>query len=215
MGNRGKVAERELARKLRAEAWTLPAIAAELRVSKSSVSLWCRDVGFVPGPRHRARGVRIHPLQHARQRAIAIAREEAEAVVAGLGSDAFLAYGIGLYHGEGAKTGRSVRVANTSPELVALFAAWLRRFFEIDETRLRVRLYLHDDLDLEAASRYWSELLNIPLSQFQQAHRPRRREGSASKHPMGCATVVYSCAATYRRVMALVEAITSWVAVPG
>src|SRR5437899_6658646 len=44
MGYRGKTIEQGHARKLRAEGWTYNEISAELGVSKSSVSLWCRDV---------------------------------------------------------------------------------------------------------------------------------------------------------------------------
>ena len=44
MGYRGKVVEQERARELRAQGWTYTEIMAELGVSKSSVSLWCRDV---------------------------------------------------------------------------------------------------------------------------------------------------------------------------
>jgi transcriptional regulator with XRE-family HTH domain len=46
MGYRGKVAEQEIARALRAQAWTLNEIADKLGVSKSSVSIWVRDVEF-------------------------------------------------------------------------------------------------------------------------------------------------------------------------
>ena len=53
MGYRGKVVERERARELRAESWALLDIAQELGVSKSSVSLWVRDVEFEPRPRRR------------------------------------------------------------------------------------------------------------------------------------------------------------------
>ena len=55
MGYRGKVVEQERARELRAKAWTLQDIATELGVSKSSVSLWVRDVEFEPQPRRTAR----------------------------------------------------------------------------------------------------------------------------------------------------------------
>jgi transposase len=55
MGYRGKVAEQERARELRAEAWALVEIANELGVSKSSVSLWVRDVEFTPNPRRASR----------------------------------------------------------------------------------------------------------------------------------------------------------------
>ncbi len=40
--------EQERARALRAEGYTMPEIATELGVSKSSVSLWTRDVEFAP-----------------------------------------------------------------------------------------------------------------------------------------------------------------------
>src|SRR5690606_31205696 len=46
VGYRGKVHEQARARALRAQAWTLGEIAAELGVSRSSVSLWVRDVPF-------------------------------------------------------------------------------------------------------------------------------------------------------------------------
>ena len=97
MGYGGKVAERVRARELRARAWTLDEIADELGVSKSSVSVWVRDVEFSPKPRNR--GHRSHKPQ------------------------------------------------------------------------LRVRLYLHEGLDLDAAERYWSEVLAIPRDQFGKACR--------------------------------------------
>ena len=62
MGYGGKVAEQQRARVLRAEAWTLADIATELGVSKSSVSLWVRDVEFVPNPRRGTRPPRVSSL---------------------------------------------------------------------------------------------------------------------------------------------------------
>src|SRR6266540_4613832 len=44
MGYRGKVAEQERARELRARGWTYKEICAELRVARGSVSAWVRDV---------------------------------------------------------------------------------------------------------------------------------------------------------------------------
>ena len=72
MGYRGKQAEQARARELRAESWTLAAIAAELGVSKSSVSVWVRDVPFVPRPRNRgASSQRPHPLAVAKAAEVA------------------------------------------------------------------------------------------------------------------------------------------------
>ena len=49
MGYRGFVEQREEARRLRAGAATLAEIAAALGVSRSTVSLWVRDVSSRPG----------------------------------------------------------------------------------------------------------------------------------------------------------------------
>jgi len=50
VGYRGKVEEHARARELRAQGLTLLDIATELGVSKSSVSVWVRDVEFTPSP---------------------------------------------------------------------------------------------------------------------------------------------------------------------
>ena len=107
-------------------------------------------------------------------------------------------------------------MANTSPVYLRVFVTWLREQFEVDERRLRVRIYLHEELDVAEATDYWSSLLAIPVDQFHQPYRAapdaaRRR----AKHRRGCATVSYSCALTHRRVMARIQAVTSLFDLPG
>ncbi len=128
-----------------------------------------------------------------------------------------MAFGLALYLGEGFKTeGRGVGLANTAPDVLLFFVTWLRRCFQIDESRLRVRIYLHEGLDLGAATRFWSGLLSIPPAQFTKPYRARRRETTRrSKHEHGCPSVRYSDNLLHRRVMALIEAVTSSVALPG
>jgi hypothetical protein len=94
--------------------------------------------------------------------------------------------------------------------------AWLRYFFDVDESRLRLRLYLHDGLDLGAANTFWAELTGIPVTQF---HKPYRAVADAtirsSKHAFGCPVVGYSCSHTHRRIMGLVAALLSSESLPG
>src|SRR5215211_8699287 len=63
MGYRGKVKEQEKARALRARNHTLADIAQVLGVSKSSVSLWVRDVPFTSSPRRYGPRRSRHPAQ--------------------------------------------------------------------------------------------------------------------------------------------------------
>jgi hypothetical protein len=118
--------------------------------------------------------------------------------------------GAALYAGEGGKTDGEVRFSNSDPRMVALFCRWLRHFFDVDESRLRVRLYLHQGLDIEVATRFWSVVTAIPRAQFGKPYRavpdPSIRK---AKHPMGCPGVSYACSRTHRAVMGLVGALLS------
>ena len=218
MGYGGKIDERRQARELRAQSWTLLDIARELGVSKSSVSVWVRDVEFVPKPRNRGHSShKPHPLTVKKQAEIERCRVEAAATIGQLTDRDILVYGLALYLGEGAKTSQSgFGLANTSVEVMVSFMVWLRRCFEINESRLRARLYLHHGLDLDAATVFWSETLGISAGQFTAAYRPESRDRfRGSKHPNGCITVRYSDVTLHRRVMALISALTSQFAIPG
>jgi len=100
--------------------------------------------------------------------------------------------------------------------MIAFHCAWLRRFFDVDESRLRVRVYLHEGLDLERAEHHWSEITGIPLGQFRAPYRaPADPTIRTNKHEFGCAYVRYTCTRTHRQVMGLVHALLSSEAIPG
>lgn len=159
MGYRGKLAEQERARELRARAWTLQEIATELGVAKSSVSLWARDVDFDPSARtnrnYGARRRRPHAQRDRKLAEIARLDSEGRERIGQLSRrDAFVA-GVALYAGEGAKTDGCVSMANTDAGLLSFFCTWLREFFVVDEHRRRARIYLHEGLALAASTSYW------------------------------------------------------------
>ncbi len=219
MGYRGKVEEQNRARDLRAEAWTLKEIADELGVSKSSVSLWVRDVEFDEAAvaaraqdRRNATARRRGPNKLQRRKAEEIARlqREGRERIGVLSEREFLVAGTMLYAGEGSKTTGEVKLPNSDPRMLDFFLRWLRHFFVVDESRLRIRLYLHEGLDIEAANEFWSELTGIPLTQFIAPYRaepdPSIRK---AKHPLGCPAVGFSCTRTHRAIMGLIDALLS------
>jgi hypothetical protein len=222
MGYRGKLDEQHRARELRGQAWTLNEIASELGVARSSVSVWVRDIAFDESVRAaRARqnhldgnhGARLRgPNKLARRKQAEIARllASGHARIGPLTDRDLLIAGTALYAGEGTKRDGTVAFANSDPAMVRLFCAWLRRFFDIDESRLRVSVYLHEGLDLDAAEAFWSATTGVPRSQFLKAYRavpdPSIRQ---AKHPMGCVRVAYARSATHREIMGLVRALLS------
>ena len=219
MGYRGKVAEQERARELRALAWTLSDIAAELGVAKSSVSLWVRNVEFEPRERSlsaaRFRGANV--LQRRKAAEIAALLDEGRARIGRLSERDLLIAGAALHAAEGATTPGTVNFPNTDARMIQFFCTWLRTCFLLDEARWRVRLYLHHGLDLDAANLYWSQITDIPLTQFIRPYRAVA-DGSirSTKHPMGCPSVRYQCTRTHRAVRGLTTALLeSPFAIPG
>lgn len=211
MGYRGKVAEQQAARELRALGWTLMDIAERLGVSKSSVSLWVRDLAFEPKPRRRARRRGPNILQRRKAAEIEYLIAEGRLRLGTLNEQAFLAAGAALYAGEGSKRDGAVSFANSDPRMIAFFCAWLRHFFNIDESRLTARIYLHQGLDLDAATAHWSDITGIPTNQFRKPYRavadPTIRK---VKHEYGCAYVRYTCSRTHRAIMGLIEGLVGF-----
>jgi hypothetical protein len=209
MGYRGKLAERERARHLRAEGATLAEIAATVGVAKSSASLWVRDVP-VPGPAHR-RGPRKRGPNALQCRKAAESEEGlrwGHEMIGTLSDRDLLIAGAALYAGEGSKTDGDLSFANTNPLLVRAFCRWLRALFEVEESKFRVQLYLHQGLDLATAVEFWSRTTGIPETQF---YRPYRAVPDPSirrtKHPFGCAKVRYLSSLVHRHVVGLVAAV--------
>ena len=188
MGYRGKLAAHARARELRAEAWTLEEIAAELDVAKSSVSIWVRGVEFDPRPRRKARRRGPNVLQRRKAAEIEELQREGILRLGSLSEQAFLAAGAALYAGEGSKRDGTVQFANSDPRMVVFFCNWLRHFFELDESRLT----------------------RIPLAQFRKGYRaaadPTIR---TAKHENGCAYLIYCCATTLRAILGLIDGLLS------
>jgi hypothetical protein len=211
VGYRGKLEERAQARELRAQAWTMPEIAEHLGVSRSSVSLWTRDVPFDPSARRSARTDRRprgsdHPGRRRKLEEIARLDEEGRRRFGSLSERELLVAGLGLYAGDGSKRDGEVIFANNDADLVAFFCRWLRTCFEVDETRLRVRLYLHEGLDLSAATTFWSEVTGVPPEGFRKPYRAVP-DGSIrhTKHRHGCAHVSYASSSVHRRIMGMIR----------
>jgi len=101
--------------------------------------------------------------------------------------------GIMLYWAEGTLKGNTVDFANSNPEMIGVFLKFLRNVCGISEKRLRLYLYIYNYQDQERIKKYWSEVTNIPRSQFT---KPYIRKGnlnlSKRKLPFGLVHIRYN-----------------------
>ncbi|UCD21205.1 MAG: hypothetical protein JSW08_01515 [archaeon] len=101
--------------------------------------------------------------------------------------------GLMLYWAEGDKSGDYfVALTNSDYRILKYFVAWLRKYFEIEEKRLKCRLYIWKVLDEKKSKQFWSKTLNIPLNQFTKSYisksKPKIRK---IRHNNGICRVSY------------------------
>ncbi|AVH97103.1 MULTISPECIES: hypothetical protein [Streptomyces] len=205
---------RTRARELRLEGWTYDRIQVELGCSKSSISLWVRDLPK-PEPRYteeerRARMnaglARLRATQdEERQETKRLAHESVGALT---DRELFIA-GVTLYWAEGAKdkTYRRREVLqfiNSDPNVITLYLRWLD-LLGVTPGRLRFRVSIHESADVAEAERFWAELAGVDASAFQRAtlkrHNPKTVRKNTAEAYRGCLVVyVTGGSELYRRM---------------
>jgi transposase len=208
---------RAKARRLREQGLAYNQIAAELGVSKSSISLWVRDLPRPEGLsyeeccRRVAEGVRRYwaaerPIREAQREAT---RAAAAAEIGNLTQRELLAVGAIAYWCEGAKNKpyhRHDRVTftNSDPALITLFLRFLDAA-GIDRNMIIYRVYIHETADVAGAERFWLEVTGAKSAQFRRSalkrHQPQTVRKNVGVDYRGCLRVdVRQSMDLYRRI---------------
>ncbi|MEU1701770.1 helix-turn-helix domain-containing protein [Streptomyces pseudogriseolus] len=219
---------RARARQLRLQGWTYDQIQVELGCSKSSISLWVRDL---PKPERRAPSEQARLANRLRwEHELAVRDEQRrrtkEAAALEIGPlsdrDLFLA-GVALYWAEGAKDKpyqrrENVLFVNSDPGVITLYLAWLD-LLGVERDRLRYRVMIHMTADVEGAKRYWADLVGVDVSTFQKTtikkHNPTTVRKNVGDTYRGCLVVrVSQGAELYRRIEGWWTGMISGIATP-
>jgi len=223
MRPRAKDERHAKARELRATGHTYDEIAAELGVSKGSVSLWVRDqprqgrLSYAECRKRNAEGVarywaRERPIRAARQQAV---RDKAAAEVGALSDREVLIAGAVAYWCEGAKSKQHrptdrVTFINSDPNLILFFLRFLA-VAGVTSDRLICRVYIHESADVPATQAFWQTLTGLPADQFRRPvlkhHNPRTVRKNTGENYHGCLVIdVRRSSELYRRVEGLAAA---------
>jgi hypothetical protein len=193
------------ARELRQAGLDYAEIAGALGVSKSSVSLWVRDMPRPPrlsyeeSRKRAAEGARRYwaaerPAREARREVV---RAAAAADIGVLSPREILIAGAIAYWCEGAKRKtyrqtETVAFINSDPDLIKLFLRFLGTA-GVESTQLGFRVHIHESADVAAAEQFWLAVSGAEPAQFHRTtlkrHNPRtiRKNVGADYH--GCLIV--------------------------
>lgn len=171
---------------LRDAGYSYGMISSELGISKSTLSNWFRDRPYTPNEDALLRvaegqerlGLRLKSARLAQMDKMSkIGRSE----VGRLNERDLWMLGLGLWLGEGSKTGEQLRLANSDPTIIALWLRWLREIGGFSEENICVRIHAYADVDEDEAIVYWQNVTNLPNASFYKTIRDMRTGKSVSK----------------------------------
>ncbi|GGR48757.1 hypothetical protein [Streptomyces roseolus] len=205
---------RARARELRLQGMTYDQIQVELGCSKSSISLWVRDLPEPERKRTPERASEIarrgwEPTMRRREEERQATKRAAAENIGALSERELFLLGVGLYWAEGTKDkphARRERVTfvNSDPGMVRVFTAWLD-LMEVPAERRAYSLMIHETADVTAAENYWADLVGVPASRFRKTtlkrHNPRTVRKNVGAEYRGCLVIrVLGSADLYRRI---------------
>jgi len=222
MGYSGYLFLKNKARKLRKKGFSIRSIQKKVKVSKSTISIWTRDIkltkkqllklykskkvgqlkGSIIGAKNQQK-TRIEKTKELNK----LGRKE----IGRLSKRDRFIIGIGLYSAEGTKGDRYCAFANSDPKLISFMCSWFREFCKIPENKLRGALWIHDNLDKKIAENFWTKITKIPLSQFHKTYvtenKTKSKKIRKNIHKYGVFSIRFVDASIHRKLMGWIQGI--------
>jgi len=192
--------EKAQAIKLRIRGLSYNEISSKLKISKSTLSYWLSEIELSQKAKDRLSArvyagsinglIRRNKNQTAlaQERALKI-RKEAATESFKLIQDPLFLTGVSLYWAEGYKKGatgskwKSVSFANSDPEMIKVIMKFFRKFLKIDDSKIKIQLIAHRNVDINKAIDFWSKLTKIPANQFIKTYATASKSSKNKRKP--------------------------------
>ncbi len=174
-----KLELRILARQLRGKGISVNQIASELKIAKSTVSLWVRDIVLSIDQLEALRNASVLGAERGRLKGALVQKERrlkalenykrlGKESIGSLNDRELLIAGLALYWGEGSKKTKEVQFCNSDPQMIKLLLIWLKKCFgtELQDIRCKVGINEIHKCREKQIREYWSKMTRIPLEQF-------------------------------------------------
>lgn len=167
-----KAKEKDIAIKLRKEGKTYKEILEKIQVSKSTLSLWLRNIPLPEGYLEKIKDIHERTLEKCAESVRNKWKKKHDKIYneyKPLYNDPFYMIGLGIYMGEGNKYSRSiVGLSNSNIKILLIYKEWIERFFAEEFFRWGGCVAIHDSKNSEPAKKWWSHNLKIPINQISK-----------------------------------------------
>jgi len=109
--------------------------------------------------------------------------------------------------GRRSKTGSTVQLSNGDPRVIKLILRFFREICNVDESKLRGGIHIHEHLDTQAAEEYWCTITGI--SKFYKTYnKPNKSsKGMRNSLPYGVCDVYVLDARLFWKIKGWTEGI--------
>lgn len=169
-----RTVDQERARGLRAKGYSIRKIAQEVKASQSSISKWVRTVQLTSEqlavlrdnePRQK---LAVTKAQEKWKRLREEYKQEAEQEYLVFSQNPIFMLGLGLYAGEGSKTGDKACLSNSDFRIIKIGILFYQ-LIGIPKENLIVSVAVHSQEQAEPALLYWQEKTGVPKERFNKA----------------------------------------------
>lgn len=114
-----------------------------------------------------------------------------------------------LYYGEGAKTNKTVDLANADPKVLKVFLNFMRNICGVDEKRLRFYLYCFSNQDSGKLIKFWCKYLHVDKRNFTKPYVRSADSSLLRTMPYGVLHIRYSDSRLLKLILNLIEELTN------
>ncbi len=199
------------AKELRERGFSLKEISEKLNIAKSTASTWLGYIKLGKKAQERLQKRRIfgqyktqQTKRNHRKKLLLQYHKKASREFSSIKLDKTL-YKLSaalLFWCEGAKTQSCVEFINSDPAMIETFTKLLRSAFDLDESKFRVLMHLHEYHNEQKQKEFWSKITKIHQNQFTKTYYKPHTKKRKRKNYQGCIRISYYDAHIARQLYA-------------
>lgn len=219
-----RLKDREAARKLRIEeGLSLNEICQRLSLSKSSVSIWVKDIKLTEKQKDRLtkkyqnsykEGAKVgntYQRDYYYKKRVEYQKEGKELLYKYKEDSKFIA-GIMLFWAEGSKDRYSIIMTNSNIHMLSFFIQFLKKYFKMkkEDIKFSFQFYSNNGISVEEVKKYWIKGLKLPEECFKRYTVDKRYEKAPGmkkgKAPYGIGRIVINSVRKKQMIFGAIQA---------